>query len=464
MVNQLQTIIPRVVKLEPPRADDPRATAKAGLALVQTLARRTHLAGDIERHLPARKDPTQGFTVAAALLALVHGLLSGGRGFSATEPLRGDTPLLALLGLERAPSAETVEAVMKYLALECGVSGATGMASLLARQARRLIERSPHGQMRLQNDFVPVFGDGSLTEVEGKCFDAIKVIDGQRGQMAAGVFVGPYATGLTVAGEGQGEQTAVSGLIQSTVEQVLGPCKLLGKTLFVLDSLYGDGPTLDQLESYRGAHYIVGARKLAAAQTAMADLPESCWRDTGENRKRGWEASGVATAWVQCEKWPAKRTIVCRRWRNSGEMIWNYAAVLTNLSQNDSRIANRMRQNGNGFEETIWGLYDRKQALENQWKELLTDLGLHHPPCARAAVNAIFYGAAALAYNLAVGVRLIGLEAEDRRLRLWRLRRDWFDVAGRAARHGRVVVVRLLAACEARIERLLAAMGRLARC
>jgi hypothetical protein len=188
MVNQLQTIQPLVVKMEPPRPSDPRATAKAGLALVQTLARRTRLAGDIERQLPARKDPTQGFTVPAALLALVHGLLSGGRGFSATEPLRGDTPLLAVLGLERAPSAETVEAVTKSLASECG---AAGMASLLARQARRLIERSPHGQMRLQNDFVPVFGDGSLTEVEGQCFDAIKVIDGQRGQLTAGVFVGP---------------------------------------------------------------------------------------------------------------------------------------------------------------------------------------------------------------------------------------------------------------------------------
>ena len=40
MVNQLQTIAARVVKLERPGPHAPRATAKAGLALVQGLARR----------------------------------------------------------------------------------------------------------------------------------------------------------------------------------------------------------------------------------------------------------------------------------------------------------------------------------------------------------------------------------------------------------------------------------------
>jgi len=307
--------------------------------------------------------------------------------------------------------------------------------------------------------------------VQGRCFDAIKTIDGERGQLVAGVFVGPYATGLTVAGEGEGEQRAVRGLLEPTVAEVLRPCKLLGKTLFLLDSLYGDGPTLEQLEKYCdnsndkcGAHYIVGANKLTAAGRVMAELPEVCWRDSGAQPRRGWAASAVATAWLQCEDWPAKRTLVCRRWRNEGELFWNYAAVLTDLRADEPRIARRMRQGRVGLEEVVWALYSRKQGLENQWKELLSDLGLHHPPCAKARVNAIFYGVAALAYNLAVGVRLIGLEGPERCLRLWRLRRDWFDVAGRVGRHGRQVVVRLLAACGERIDRLLAAMGRLARC
>jgi hypothetical protein len=475
MVNQLQVITPRVVKLQAPRPGDQRVTAKAGLALIQALARRTRLPRDIDRLLPARRDPSQGFTVSATLLALIHGLLSGGRGLSATEPLREDAPLLALLGLSRAPSAETVEEVIKYLAggpaAKAGAAPLPGhhdaMQRLVAKQARRLILRSPRAELTLPGtDFVPVWADGSLLEVDGKNFDAIKTIGGARGQMAVGCFAGPVAAGLTVAGEGQGqgEESVARGLLDRAVAEVLRPCGLLGRTLFLLDGLYGDGPALTQLERYAGARYIVGARKLAAAEKVMTNLPDNYWRATGPDARRGWAASGVATAWLQCEDWPVKRQIVCRRWKEDGEFIWHCVAVVTNLTQNDSQIENLMRQNGIGFEETVWQLYGRKQAMENQWKELLTDLGLHHPPSARAAVNAIFYGAAALAYNLAVGARLIGLAGPDRRMRLWRLRREVLDVAGRAMRHGRSVVVRLLDACGQRIDRLLAAMARLARC
>jgi len=466
MVNELQTLQPQVVKCERPQPADRRAMSKAGLALAQTLARRVRLVKDLERRLPGRKDPRQGFTVPAVLMALAHGLLSGGRGYQATEPMRGDKQLLKVLGLKRAPAAETVEEVLKHLAA-CERRHPSGaMAGLTGANAARLIGRTPMREMTLRDgrhDFVPVFGDGSLVEVSGKDFDAIKVIDKERGQLAAGVFVGPYAAGLSVAGEGEGELSAVRGLLAQAVEDVLRPCRLLKRALFVLDALYGNGPTLDELERWRGASYVVGAGALSEAQRLMAELAESQWRATGAQRKRGWEDSAVATVWLQCADWPVKRTMVCRRWRRAGEMIWNYAAVITNLEPSDPRIAARMKAGGVGYEETIWRLYNCKQGLENQWKELLSDLGLHRLPCARSAVNSVFFGAAALAYNLAVGVRLIGLEGSDRHMRLWRLRRDVFDVAGHAMRHGRQVFVRLLHACDERIDRLLAAMQRLAQ-
>ena len=101
--------------------------------------------------------------------------------------------------------------------------------------------------------------------------------------------------------------------------------------------------------------------------------------------------------------------------------------------------------------------------MENQWKELLADLGLHHPPCAKAAVNATFYSFAALAYNLSVAARRFGLEGANRRMRLWRFRREVLGLAGRASSHGRTVVVRLTDARDHLTEQLLAAMGRLER-
>jgi hypothetical protein len=313
--------------------------------------------------------------------------------------------------------------------------------------------------------FVSVWADGSLLEVTGEGFDAIKIKDQRRGQMCVGAFVGPYLSAVDFASQGVGEETLGRALLEQTVRRVLRPRGLMGRALVVLDSLFGDGPVLDQLEGYRERPaYVIGAQKLAAAHGAMSELSEKAWRNTGACAPRGWAASGVAQAWVQCETWSTKRLMVCRRWRRGGELFWNYAAVLTNLRPEQARVQKLMRQWAVSFEEVIWRLYGHKQAMENQWKDLLADLGLHHPPCAKARVNAVFYAMAALAYNLAVGVRLLGLEAHDQRMRLWRLRREWFDVAGYVVEHGRNVIVRLLAACDERIDRLLAALERLARC
>jgi len=245
---------------------------------------------------------------------------------------------------------------------------------------------------------------------------------------------------------------------------VLRPQKLMRHALILLDSLYGDGPTLDELEGYREKPcYIVGVQKLAEAQRTMMDLAEAQWLDRGARPQYRWRASGVCVAWLQCAEWSRKRLMVCRRWQKEGEMIWNYAAVATNLSADQPQVAQLMQEREFCFAEAVWLLYGHKQAMENQWKDLLSDMGLHHPPCAKAQVNAIFYAIAGLAYNLSVGVRRLALDGPNRRMRLWRLRRDVFDLCSRAMLHGRSVTMRLIDAREHLIDQLLIAMGRVAR-
>lgn len=462
MVNQVHVIKERVVKAEKADAKLPRVTAKGGLAAVQALARRQGLWNIVKTCFPARKDATQGFQTEACVSSLVFGLLSGGKGFSATEPMRGDDPLLRTLGQDAAPSAETIEEVVKYVALER--DGCTFANAALHRQAAWTLERMSQKELRACGGFVPFWADGSVLEVEGKRFDAIKVIKGKRGQVCAGAFCGPVMTGMDFAAGGEGELTVSRRLIEAAVQGVLRPLRLMEHALILLDSLYGNGPTLEQLESYReNPAYIVGLMGLTEAERVMLDLPEFVWRDTGAQPSRGWVASGVAQAWVHCKDWPEKRPMVCRRWRNEGEMIWNYAAVTTSLTADDPRIQKHMDQNKAGFEETIWDLYSHKQAMENQWKELLSDMGLHHPPCAKAKVNAVFYAIAGLAYNLVVGLKKLALEGSSRCMRLWRLRREVFDLAACVVHHGRQVVVRFLDARDWLIDQLLAAMGRVAR-
>jgi hypothetical protein len=263
----------------------------------------------------------------------------------------------------------------------------------------------------------------------------------------------------------EGEETAGRRLIEAAVKDVLRPARLMKDALILLDSLYGDGPTLDQLESYEEKPaYIVGVAGLTHAQRVMRDAGECDWRDTGAQPSRGWGESGVARMWLQCGGWATKRTMICRRWQKiGGELVWNYAAVATNLTAGDERVARVMKRRGLSFEEAIWHLYGHKAGMENQWKDLLSDMGLHHPPSAKAAVNAVFYALAGLAYNLSVAARRWAFKGCGAMMRLWRFRCEVLALAGYAVHHGRVVVMRLIDARDHLVEQLAAAMGRLAR-
>ena len=139
-------------------------------------------------------------------------------------------------------------------------------------------------------------------------------------------------------------------------------------------------------------------------------------------------------------------------------MIWNFAGLITDLRPEEPRVAAKMARETIAFAEAVWRLYTRKQAMENQWKDLLSDLGLHHPPSGSVAANAVFVAIAGLAFNLAVGVRRLALDGPARTMRLWRLRREVFELPARVMRHARSVIVRLLDAREALRAQLRAAM------
>lgn len=463
MVNKLQTMNDRVVKVEIAPQAERIVTGKGGLALAQAAARKLRLFSQAQRILPRRKDPTQGYSTVHYMTALIHGLLSGGQGFCATEAMREDAPLLNLLGLSAAPSAETVEEITKYLAIETDGIGA--LNRLLRFVAGGGIERDDCRALRSCHGFIPAWADGTLLEVTGKRFDSIKFKDSQKGQMCTSAFIGSWLVGLDFAGQGagEGEETIGRRLLKEGVVDVARRQGLMPHMLLLLDSLYGDGPTLEAIEKIKEKPaYIVGLNKLKQADEIMAAMSDKEWHDTGAQPSRGWDASGVASAWIECKGWKHKRLMVCSRFRRKGEMIWNYAAVTTNLSEKDERVAGLMKKHGQRFEAVIWMLYDYKQGMENQWKDLLSGMGLHHPPCAKAVVNAVFYAVAGLAYNLSVAVRRLALEGEARRMQLWNLRRSLFDLPARVASHAGQAVAHILDARDRVVTQLAAGMARLA--
>jgi hypothetical protein len=397
------------------------------------------------------------FSWLTGIKSMVMGLLSGAQGTYATQALRNDETLLGMLSLPGAPEEATAWRMLKPLGELEPKESLDRVQEIIAR---RTLEKVSRPDLLLEG-FVPVFPDGSLLEGSTRREGTKYIREKGRGLMWSTVFVGPVLCAQRLAGEGQGEQTCVRAMIEEVDRAILKPLKLHKQALVLADSLHGDEPTLKQLETAH-LHYLVGANKLVKTEQTLTGLPEAVWENTGARSKLGWSASGACVCWLQCEDWPAKRLLVGRRFMREGEMIWNYAGALTDLREEDVRP---MLARGLSFARAMWRLYDAKAGMETQFKDGLSDLGLHHPPCREHVRNAGFYAVGALAWLLGVAVDLLGGAGEDRgntrrkdggerarptprRMRLWRLRRELFTLPGRVARHARELKVQLLGLAE----------------
>lgn len=467
MVTTLQPKTPHTIKLE--FAEEP-VTSFGGLVLAERTAARLGLWRTMQGLLPARQGQ---FSWLTGIKAMVMGLLSGAQGTYATQALRQDEALLSLLALPGAPEEATAWRMLKPLG---ELPEAQSLARVQALAARRTLEKMSRPELLLEG-FVPLFADGSLLEGSARREGTKYIREKGSGLMWSAVFAGPVLCAQRLAGPGQGEQTCVRTMIEQVDRAVLRPLKLHKQALVLADSLHGDEPTLAQLESAR-LHYVVGANKLAQTGQTLAELPESAWEETGARGKLGWSASGACVCWLQCEGWPTKRLMAGRRFMREGEMIWNYAGVLTSLREKDVAA---MQARGLSFARAIWRLYDAKAGMETQFKDGLSDLGLHNPPCREHARNAGFYAVGALAWLLGVAVDVLGgtgqgrgnlrrkdggerARATPRRMRLWRLRRELLTLPGRVACHARELKVCLLGLGEATRQLFERYWGNLSRC
>ncbi len=446
MVTGLQHEKVKAIKID---FADEAVTAFGGLALAERLALRAGLWRRLEQQLPERR----GYSWLTILKSVIVGLLSGSRATYAAEELRQDEALIALLGLEDVPEEVTV---WRSLAELGGDRLRQALAQTLREWTVEVLNRAPRRAL-LRDGFLPLFGDGTLLEGSARREGTKFIKDKGEGLIWTTIFAGPLLAAQQLADEGEGEQSGLRELLPQVVSDVLEPTGLKDKALLLLDSLHGDGPTLELVEEQR-LHYVIGANKLSETDRLLQEQPETQWFDTGPRPQWGWSESAVCVCWIQCESWSRKRTLVGRRWVREGEMIDNFVGVITDLEPAD--VAGLL-QRGLSFGEAVWRLYNHKAGCEDYYKDLLEDLGLHHPPCQEHARNAGFYAVASLAHTLGRAVDLLGgrwlargqtkradggqrRRPTPQRMRLWRLRRRLFALPGRIAYHARQIKVTLL--------------------
>jgi len=427
-----------------------KGTAFGGIVLLEKLSKSLGLWRKLEKEIPHRRGH---FDWMSVIKSSVVGLLTGSRGTYATQEIREDEGLLELTGLSKAPEEATFWRCLDQL----GSQSFLHIFQIILCGWLVVIIRRVGINRILRKGFLPVFGDGSILEGSERR-EGTKYRKGKGyGLLWTNIFVGPFLACQGLNGKGEGEGTLLKKMIPLVVSKVLKPLRLLKKALVLMDSLHGNGPMMDKLESLK-LFYIIGARGLKEAQDKMRDLAEGFWINTGSNLSLGISESGVCMTWVKCLGWKKSRTVIGYRYKKKGEFIWNYSGVLTNLSQ---KQVEHLMKDGKSFPETVWELYGMKGGLENYYKNLLEDLGLHHPPCQELQKNAGFYALGSMAYNLGLSVEMIGSRGmkrgetkrkdgkarkrpTPRTMRMWRLIRRFFALPAKISTHARKVTVEFL--------------------
>ncbi len=429
---------------------DGPVTSWGGYVLAERMASRLGLWNAMDSVMPERHGCTHDWL--STIKALVAGLLTGARGTFAAEPVRADAALMKLLGLRRAPEEASVWRMLEALGSDLGES----LEGIQRKWTKRVLASTARRDL-LVDGFMAIFGDGTLLEGSRRREGTKWIEDKGHGLLWTTIFAGPLVAAQRFCDPGQGETASLMAMLPGVMDEVLEPLKLKDRALVLLDSLHGDGPTLDAIEGLE-LRYVVGANKLARTAAVLEEQPETQWIDTGARAELDWARSAVCMAWIQCEGWERKRLLVGRRWCREGEFLYQYRAVMTNLTESD--VAHLL-VGGRSFAQAVWRLYDRKGAMEIGYKELLDDLGLHHPPCRELVRNRGFYAVATLAHTLGRAVDLIGGKSPERgrkrrrdgrsrkrprprSMRLWRVRRTLLALPARIAIHARRATVNLL--------------------
>lgn len=447
-----------------------KTTAFGGLFLEERMASKLSLWRVLEERLPKRKHCSYDWLTV--IKAVSVGLLSGSRGTVAAEEVREDKALLELLSLEGAPEEATVWRALEGL----GELQKTGLLpEVQAEWTRRILARARRKDL-LRHGFFPVFADGTLLEGSARREGTKYIEQKGKGLLWSAVFTGPMIAAQRIAGAGEGEPGCIRAMIPAVNREVVKPLKLRKKALVLVDSLHGDGPTLDIIEREK-LHYIAGANKLGATQTILESQPDCVWESLGTNPERGWSRMEVCVCRIECDGWGKKRRLVGLRWMSEGEFLWQYAGVITDVGAADVRHL----KNWGSYARIIWRLYGMKAGLEDYFKDVLEDLGLHHPPCTEVLRNAGFYAVASLAHTVGRGVDLLGGKSGERgsvirkdgkrrkrrapmRMRLWKVRRRLFALPGRVSFHARVLQVTILGVSAAMRKQFERYYGNICRC
>jgi hypothetical protein len=407
-----------------------QASAHGGQLAITALLEEFGLTERVRREpaLDPRTHRGKGFGPEVYVTQLLYCFTSGGVSLADAERLNEDGPLKAFLGIAKFPDQTAVGEWLR----DIGEAGWQALRRLNRVFVQWALERAQPARYQHAGR-TECFFDDTQIEVNGRSFEGAAI--NYEGNLAlswqvllTGPFVADQVLGATSPTKESPASDQAGQDVSSRLPELLAANASLWqkeRSYLYTDSASSAGKYLEAIAEHFGAWSVSYNKWTGPLEAKAAELPESAWSAVESLRWRDGSQHRAQYAWFRyqpggCER-PQRFAVV--RHRPEGEMFWRYAFVTVQEQERPAQLAfERHRLKG-----------DKERLLS----ELLSDLDLHHPPCANLNANRSFYTLAVLAWNTLQGLKLLHLPEAEAPKRMRTLLRHLLLIPVELKRHAR---------------------------
>ena len=427
-VSKCITLKPRKFSVE--FRDWRQASVHGGQLAVAALLEQFGLKARVEGEpaLDPRTHRGKGYTPLVYVTQLLHSFTSGGVSRADAERLNEAEPLKAFLGVEKLPDQTAVGEWLRDL----GEAGGQALRRINRAFVQWALGQAEPARYRHLGR-TECFFDDTQIEVSGPSFEGAAI--NYEGNLALSwqvLLVGPFLADQILGATSNTKESPASDQAGKDVSHRLPellkantPLWTKAASYLYTDSASSAGKYLETIAAHFDAWSVSYNQWTGPLEAKAAELPACVWSAEERTRWRDGSEHTAQYAWFRyqpggCET-PQHFAVV--RHRPAGEMFWRHAFLTAHEPDGSAQRAfERHRLKG-----------DKARVLS----ELLSDLDLHHPPCANLNANRSFYTLAGLAGNLLQALKLLHLPAQEAPKRMRTLLRHLLLIPVELKRHAR---------------------------
>jgi hypothetical protein len=396
-------------------------TPRSGLVLYAEVLRALKVKEGVGEYF-LKPGSNRGYEAWRFIEPILMMLYGGGRHIEDIREIRDDEALRGLIGMEKMPSLSTYGDWLVRMGKDEGL-GATAQ-----------INKEVIGKVCMGDKEQDYTLDVDATVIEAEKKSARWTYKHVKGYQPILGFIAENS--LVLAYEFREGSVPAHARAVEFLERCEAACPE-GKRITSIrsDSAFYQAEVVNWCEK-NGKKYTITADKDKGVKEAIETIAdwERLLSPEGEDTGRD-----VGTAIHIMNKTESAFRLVVQRWKNEQMDLfspeqWCYQVIATNLDEL-------------GAEEVVWWHNQRAQA-ENLIKELKIGFGMEQMTSGDFLANALYFSLGVLVYNTTQAQKLLFMENSWQKTTIATIRWKLVQIAGKVVRHGRQVILKLVAPIE----------------